>query len=203
MSEAHTDKKLLALLARPNWRGVETSSLVYTIQDARHNLAMLGIDPLSTIGIGPPDGCSEAEYIESHRYYQQQIIKGLEEEIERRRQIKYEGVLHTNAEIIQTIKAALPIEDVLEWYTDVFLNKRQWTYRCTLHGADVHPSGVIYREEKRCWCFVCQKGGDVFDVVQLFERVDLPRAIAKLARHLGLDVKPLVRPKQNYRDVTV
>ena len=192
MSEPYADKSVLALLARPNWRGTNTSLLVYTIQDARDNLA---IDPISPLELHVPPDCTVAEYIEGHRYYLEQLIKGIEEELERRRRIKYEGVVNTNAEIIQTIKAALKIEDILEWYTEVIIPRGQyrknWKYRCTLHGEDKDPSGFIYREEQRAWCFVCSKGGDIFDIVQLFERVDLPKAIARLARHLGLDTKPL------------
>jgi len=127
----------------------------------------------------------------------------LEEEIQRRRDLKYSGVQSTNSEIIQTIKNAINIEDVLAWYTDVFLNKKVWKYRCTLHGQDNHPSGVIYPNEGRFHCFVCQKHGDVFDAVQFFERVDLPRAIAKLAQHLGLDTKPIIKPKTNYKNCKV
>lgn len=189
----YADQQTLAILAHHNWRGVPTERLVYTLQDAKDGLVSLTDDFVKIYSVRLPPECSEQEWLEGQRYYIEQSIQGIEQEFERRGRLTYAGVLHTNKEIIQAIKNALKIEDVLEWYTEVFLHKKVWTYRCTLHGKDEHPSGVIYPEEKRCHCFACQKGGDVFDVVQLFERIDLPQAIAKLARHLGLDTKPLIK----------
>lgn len=194
-----TTKKTLALIAHPNWRGVSTDRLVYMIQDAKWRVELLTIDPRCLPPVDAelkiPIGLSEEEEAEQYRFFYEQLLQGIEEEIQRRRKLQYEGIAYTNKEIIQTIKNALSIEDVLGWYTEVFLHKKVWTYRCTLHGVDTHPSGVIYREESRCWCFVCSRGGDIFDMVQLFERLELPATIAKLARHLGLDTKPLVRVK--------
>lgn len=196
------DKQTLDLLARPNWRGVGTEYLVYDIQDVRAALEYAIENPREDFK-GTKE-CPGTEDREGYLYYCEQSLQGLEDEIERRRKLQYEGVLHTNKEIIEAIKAATRIEDVLSWYTDVFLHKKTWTYRCTLHGDDKHPSGVIYPEEKRCHCYACQKGGDVFDVVQAFERATLPQAIAKLARNLGLDIKPLVRhdKKLGFKDIT-
>ena len=178
----------LKLLAHPNLRGIPTDRLIYDLQDLRESVL-----------------CATDPEIEGElRYFFEQGIAHFEQEITRRRKLTYEGVQYTNREIIQAIKNVINIEDVLAWYTEVFLEKRTWAYRCTLHGNDQHPSGVIYRDEKRCHCFVCEKGGDIFDVVQLFEHLDLPKAIAKLARHIGIDTKPLVkRNGPRLRDVSL
>ena len=192
MSESYADREVLKLLARHNWRGIPMERLVYIIQDTREQFDILQTD-LKAGFVRLPPGCTAEQWLEDQQYYFEQSSQNIEQEFERRGKLTYAGVLHTNKEIIQTIKTALPIQDVLEWYTKVNLHKKTWTYRCTLHGEDKHFSGVIYHSEGRCWCFTCLKGGDVFDVVQLFERIDLPQAIAKLARHLGLDTKPLIR----------
>ena len=196
MTISEADKQTLDLLTRPNCRGWPTEELVYEIQNARAILEFAANNPEDAKTF-------PTESLEGYLYYCGQALQGLEEEIERRRTLVYQGVEHTNKEIIEAIKAATRIENVLEWYTDVFLHKKTWTYRCTLHGEDKHPSGIIYPEEARCWCYVCNKGGDVFDVVQAFERISLPQAIAKLARNLGLDIKPLVRhdKKLGFRDI--
>ena len=177
------DKEFYRLLAHQNYRGVTTSQLVYGIQDNRWDL-------------------EHRELSEESRFLTEELVKNQEAEIARRRKLTYKGIQFTNKEIIRAIKDAIDITDVLEWYTDVFTHKRQWTYRCTLHGADTHPSGVIYKDDQRFHCFVCNKHGDIFDAVMYFERVDLPTAIKKLARHVGLDTKPLVRGKQ-YQDIKV
>jgi len=193
----YADYKTIALLARPNCRGITTDRLVYRIQDLRDKLDLLHPDDL----LPCPQGCTQEEWIDDHKYFLEESIKGIEAEIERRRNLTYAGVQHTNSEIIQTIKNAIDITDVLSWYTEVFINKKQWTYRCILHGEDKHPSGVIYKDENRFHCFTCGKHGDIFDAVQYFERVDLPEAIKKLARHIGLDTKPLIS-RNKYRDIT-
>ena len=191
----------LALLARPNYRGVTTDRLVYMIQDYLDKLE--NFNPDKDIDVDRPSTHTQESWVEDHKYFLQETITGLEEEIQRRRNLKYSGVKSTNSEIIQTIKNAINIEDVLAWYTDVFLHKRVWRYRCTLHGKDNHPSGVIYPDEQRCWCFACNHGGDIFDVVQLFERLELPQAIAKLARYIGIDTKPITRTRQKAGGVSL
>ena len=172
-----TERETLKLMARHNWRGMPTEKLVYQFQELQDSLAVVKDNPLT----------ADNPYV----YYAMCSLEALIAEVERRRNLKYTGIQNTNAETIQAIKSAIKIEDVLEWYTDVFLDKRQWTYRCTLHGPDKTPSGVIYRNDNRGWCFVCSQGGDVFDIVQLFERVTLPQAMAKLARHIGIDLRPI------------
>jgi hypothetical protein len=186
MAEVYAEQNVLRMLARPNWRRTTTEDLVCLIEECQDDLNNLSIYILFA---RIPDGCSNEEWLDDQQYYHEQKIAGLQEEIERRRALDYKGVMHTNKEIIQTIKNTIRIEDVLAWYTDVFLFKKTWTYRCTLHGPDKEPSGVIYKDDGHCHCFACQKGGDIFDVVQAFERIDLPAAIATLARHIGLDIK--------------
>ena len=119
------------------------------------------------------------------------IVDSIVKEVKRRRAIK-DHYGDTDPEIIQTIKERIPVEDVIEWYTQVTYFQKRWKFQCTIHGQDKDPSGVIYPEERRWWCFGCFKGGDVFDAVQAFERIDLYHAINKLAKHIGLDTKPII-----------
>ncbi len=101
-------------------------------------------------------------------------------------------IKNPDREIIQTIKERIHLADVIEWYTEItYSNTDQMKFRCTLHGTDTSPSGVIYTKEQKWWCFGCNKGGDAFDAIQAFERIDLPTAIKKLANHLGIELRPL------------
>lgn len=197
LSDNYADKAVIKLLAERNWRGVPIADLVASIQAARDKLAMLEIDPFSAIGFQCPSDCPQGEWIESHRYHWECITESIIAEIKRRRAIRYDLRQNPDKEIIAAIKERIPIADVLEWYTEVIVPKGSyrgnWQFRCTLHGEDKNPSGVIYIKEQRWWCFGCNKGGDIFDAVQAFEKIDLPQAIAKLARHIGLDTKPIFR----------
>ena len=160
----------LKFLAQSNMRGVTSSDIVCEIQYIREQL--------------------EDEKEPQHHFYLLCRFNHLLNELERRTRLNDNGIKTTNKEIIQTIKDKIDIDTVLSWYTDVFYHQNKWTYRCTLHGKDKHPSGVIYKDEGRFHCFVCQAHGDIFDAVQLFERMELIDAIKKLANFIGLEIKP-------------
>ena len=164
------NKAIITLLAHSNLRGIKSSDIVCEIQDLREKL--------------------ESEPLGEHRFYLLCRFNWLLNELERRTRMNNNGVRVTNKEIIQTIKERIDIDTVLAWYTDVFYHQNKWTYRCTLHGDDKHPSGVIYKDDNRFHCFVCQAHGDIFDAVQLFERLELIEAIKKLANFIGLEIKP-------------
>ncbi len=163
-------KETLELLSRTNLRGITSSDIVCEILELREQIEIE----------------KEAEY----RFYLQCRFSYVLNELERRTRLNEAGVKTTNKEIIQTLKERIPIDTVLAWYTDVSVFKGKWMYRCTLHGDDKHPSGVIYRDENRFHCFTCNAHGDIFDAVQLFERMELIEAIKKLANFVGLEIKP-------------
>lgn len=179
----YADKISLKILANRNLRGTPTDRLVYDLQDTIQKLSC----PNDAIGYGRPSDCPEEEWIDDHKYFWEQELLSLGKEITRRHEIKYIGTVNTHQAIIQTIKNNLKVEDVLGWYTDVIVKGGSWKFRCTLHGDDKNPSGVLNRDDNTWHCFGCNKHGDVFDAVQAFERIDLPHAVAKLANHLGLD----------------
>ena len=41
-------------------------------------------------------------------------------------------------------------------------------YRCTMHGEDKTPSGMLYLGEGRYHCFGCNAGGDIFQMLLIF-----------------------------------
>jgi hypothetical protein len=162
--------ELIKHLAQSNPRGITSSNIVCEIQGLRSKIET------------EPDG--------EERFYHLVRFNWLLNELERRSRLNDLGVKTTNKEIIQTIKELVPIDTVLSWYTDVHYHQKKWTFRCTIHGEDKHPSGVIYKDENKFHCFVCQAHGDIFDAVQLFERMELIDAIKKLANFIGLEIKP-------------
>jgi len=177
---------ILKMVAEQNRRGVPTNHLVYELQDLQYKLETFDIE------FQKPSDFTETEWTDDHKKFWELSIENILKEIDRRRYINEAYVKNPAREIIQAIKEDMPIADVIEWYTDVFYNSRaEWKFRCTLHGTDKDPSGVIYSNEQRWWCFACNRGGDVFDAVQAFERIELHQAIKKLATYLGIDLKPL------------
>lgn len=169
--------EIIKRLAQSNLRGITSSDIVCEIQSLRERL--------------------EDEKDTEQHFYLLCRFNHLLRELERRSHLNDSGIRTTNKEIIQTIKERVPIDTVLSWYTDVFTHKSKWSYRCILHGDDVHPSGVIYRDENRFHCFACGVHGDIFDAVQLFERMELIEAIKKLANYIGLEIKPFETESTN------
>jgi len=47
-------------------------------------------------------------------------------------------------------------------------NISRMKYRCTLHGEDRNPSGVLYLNEGRYRCYGCNAGGDIFQLLLVF-----------------------------------
>lgn len=169
----------LKILAQSNLRGVTSPNIVCEIQYLREQL--------------------EDEKEPEQHFFLLCRFNWLLNELERRTRLNDNGIKTTNREIIQTIKDRVQIDTVLSWYTDVFYHQNKWTFRCTLHGDDKHPSGVIYKDEGKFHCFVCNAHGDIFDAVQMFERLELIEAIKKLANYIGLEIKPF-EPKSTNMD---
>lgn len=180
----------LNLVAKRNWRGVSTLDLVVTTQEAKELLELWQTAPQAAADITD----YQVDKAKLYQYYYACMLADCGKEIIRRRSIAANPHPNTDKEIIQAIKEALPVADVIEGYTKVYYSGRDtWKFHCTLHGEDRDPSGVIYNKEQCWWCFGCNKGGDVFDAVQVWEKVDLKTAIAKLAKQCGLSTKPLIR----------
>lgn len=125
--------------------------------------------------------------ISEHCFYLRESIRYINEELDRRQRVNLDTTGNIHPFIIQTIKERLPIQDVVGWYHKVIYYGSKWTYLCSTHG-DTHPSGTIDIDKGKWYCFGCSRGGDILDMVQICEGIELHEAIAKLARHLGLDL---------------
>jgi hypothetical protein len=191
-----TVHELILNMARKSRRGIAIPELVIERQDWQHKLDLLETSPDEAIGFERDSHFTREDWTSQHRELFQANIEAIQAEIQRRRDMALAPRTNTDPEIIETIKSRLPIVDVMGWYSEVFYsNRNQMKFRCNLHGdgQDKNPSGVIYVNESRYWCFVCNKGGDIFDAVQAWGGCDLSMAIAKLARYLGLDTQPLIK----------
>lgn len=89
--------------------------------------------------------------------------------------------------LIQEIKNHADIIEVLRMYTEIEEENGKFKYHCTLHGEDRHASGVVYTDTNKAWCFVCDRGGDVIDIVELFGKMGKRSAILFLADYYGVN----------------
>lgn len=89
-------------------------------------------------------------------------------------------------DVKEAIKLRANLPDIAERYVQVFYHNHRWTFRCTRHGNDRTPSGVIYPDQ-HWYCFGCGKGGDVFDFIQLYGHRSFTESLHDLSRWLGID----------------
>ncbi len=88
---------------------------------------------------------------------------------------------------VQEIKARLPIEQLVGRYVRLQKKGRNMVGLCPFH-QDSRPSFLVSPDKGICYCFPCQKGGDIFSFYQLIEGVDFPQALKDLAEVAGVDL---------------
>ncbi len=182
-------QELLDYRASCSLRGVPLPALITEGQQLRADIDSITSFPGDyLLVLQADDPLSNDERVAQLTYYWQQRLNWLAQEVERRRNMKTLAL--TNQQSVRAIKESAGANGLVEaigWYTDVFIDKRQWIFRCPLH-EDRHPSGVIYQDELRWHCFQHNGGGDVFDAVIAFGRVTFREALARMARYTGIDL---------------
>lgn len=80
------------------------------------------------------------------------------------------------------VKERLDIINVIEGYTDLKKSGTRMKGRCPLH-QDRNPSLTVYPDQQSWHCFSCNQGGDVFEFIQLIDKVSFPEAVNILSRY--------------------
>ena len=86
---------------------------------------------------------------------------------------------------VAEIKARLSIEQLVGRYTQLQKKGKNFVGLCPFHH-DTHPSFLVSPDKGICYCFPCQKGGDIFSFYQLIENVDFRQALKDLADLTGV-----------------
>ncbi|HVW66168.1 MAG TPA: DNA primase [Candidatus Peribacteraceae bacterium] len=86
---------------------------------------------------------------------------------------------------VSDIKARLPIEELVRQYTQLTKKGRNLVGLCPFHH-DTKPSFLVSPDKGICYCFPCQKGGDIFTFYELIEGVDFKQALKDLAERTGV-----------------
>ena len=82
---------------------------------------------------------------------------------------------------IEAIRARHPIEEVIAPYTELRKSGKVLKGHCPLPGHDdSNPSFVVYAVEQRFFCFGCDRGGDVFNFLELVEHLNFREAVERL-----------------------
>lgn len=90
-------------------------------------------------------------------------------------------------ELIERVKAANPIEDVVTKYQSLSKRGANLWGICPFH-ADRHPSMSVSASRQIFKCFVCGEGGNVFKYVQHVEGVTFVEALRMLAAKKNIDI---------------
>jgi DNA primase len=88
-------------------------------------------------------------------------------------------------ELKKQVKAANDIVDVVAGYTPVAPAGKIFKALCPFHN-DSKPSMQLDRSYQNYHCWACGAKGDVFDIVEKYEKVGFKEAMAILARRAGI-----------------
>jgi len=88
---------------------------------------------------------------------------------------------------VAEIKSRLPIDELVRQYCQLTKKGRNFVALCPFHH-DSHPSFLVSPDKGICYCFPCQKGGDIFSFYQLIEGVDFKQALKDLAEKSGVQL---------------
>lgn len=83
------------------------------------------------------------------------------------------------------IKSRLSIDQLVGRYIQLQKKGRNFVGLCPFH-QDSHPSFLVSPDKGICYCFPCQKGGDIFSFYQQIEGVDFKQALKDLADMAGV-----------------
>ncbi len=95
-----------------------------------------------------------------------------------------------NQEEIETIKSYVDVAPFMQACgIDLKRNGRGYKGHCPFHEDNKTPSLSVTPGKNLWQCFGCGKGGDIIEFVRLFDRIDFPSAVEKLATYLpGADL---------------
>ncbi len=92
-------------------------------------------------------------------------------------------------DVIAEIKSRIDIEDVVGEKVRLSRAGRNLKGLCPFHGEKT-PSFVVYPKDGSFHCFGCGQNGDIFGFLMKTEGLDFRRALEKLARKAGVELKP-------------
>ncbi len=102
--------------------------------------------------------------------------------------------LYIPEDIIQQVKDATDIRQVVEAHVPLKKRGRNWVGLCPFH-EDTDPSFSINEDKQIFYCFGCGQGGDVFKFVMNMEGLSFYEAVKALAARNGISIPEQQRSK--------
>jgi len=101
-------------------------------------------------------------------------------------------------EVLDQVRNAVDIVDVIDAVVPLKKTGASWKACCPFHKEKT-PSFNVSASKQRFKCFGCGAGGDVFKFVQLYENVEFPEAVRKVAGRAGITLPEHSAPGDEVR----
>src|SRR4051794_9390537 len=95
---------------------------------------------------------------------------------------------------IEAVKDAVPVETYAADLTELRKSGNSLRGWCPAHAGSNPDSFAVYPEERRWYCYRCNRGGDVVDLCQAIEGGEVWEAMYILARRYNVELPQ--RPPQ-------
>src|SRR5215471_13677096 len=89
---------------------------------------------------------------------------------------------------LEQIRAASDIVDVIGSYLPLKRAGANFQALCPFHKEKT-PSFSVNPHKQIFYCFGCHKGGDVFNFVKLYENIEFPEAVQRLAERAKIPLE--------------
>lgn len=96
---------------------------------------------------------------------------------------------------VENIKRKLDIVAVISKYLPLKKKGRHYTANCPFHGEKT-PSFMVSPELQIYKCFGCGKGGDIFNFIEEYEKVEFKEALEELAKLAGVTLEKSAQSSQ-------
>lgn len=100
--------------------------------------------------------------------------------------------------VVDNVKERLEVAEYIGRHVPLEKSGRTLKGLCPFH-TEKTPSFFVFPDNQRWHCFGCGKGGDIFNFVMEFERLDFRAALEELARQAGIELHPRT-PEQAQAD---
>lgn len=88
--------------------------------------------------------------------------------------------------LAEDVKRVVDLVELIKGYTRLKRVGNSWRGPCPLHRGE-DPNLAVYPETQSWFSYVCGKGGDVFDFLQMVEGIPFRQAYEKLAADHGIE----------------
>lgn len=105
---------------------------------------------------------------------------------------------HFSEELLDDIRGANPIHDVVSEYLSLKKSGRNYLGLCPFH-AEKTPSFTVNTEKQIFHCFGCGDGGNVFGFIMRQQNLAFPEAVRYLAGRGGVAIPETLPPAQRER----